>query len=648
MTAWQTIVAIIDAAGPLQLALVERDDASGADKLAQSAQEASAGNNVAPRDRARRGQSSCSSDEVRPGSTPATDVGKAAPSSPDASPQSSDESGFSASSQTGGSAAKKDLRKGAGRAATAKRNRHGAALGEGNGSGGRFVPRDPEKLDRELAFFPLTDLGNAERFRERYRGRLIFCPAIGWLWWDGRRWARDGADERVTIAAHQTVRSIQDEADAIAGTTSDLIVGSKGRKGEETDILYSDTLRVWGRTSESAAKLARLAENAGPYLAVAPGEMDADPYAINLANGTLKVDRAAAGYIGFRAHDAGDLITKISPVVYDPEAIAPRFDQFLAEVQQKPAMQRFLLAWMGYSLAGDVGEQKLVMLYGKGKNGKSVFVEACAHAAGDYSDTVPIETFLDSGRTRNAGQATPDLAILPGVRMLRTSEPDRGAKLSEALIKLVTGGEPVLARHLNRDYFRFYPRFKLTISGNYRPQIVGADDGIWRRVYLVPWTYTVPAGKIDRQLGDKLRAEASGILNRLLDGLRDYLDHGLVAPDDVADATAEYRRDSDPAGRFLEACVVQEVGARVQSSEMHAVFVAWAKVNGVAEWSAKGLSNALTERGLRKKQSDVMWWLDVRLLRGVSDFLDHEGRPLRRTEQDKTAAGTAVSDYEMP
>jgi P4 family phage/plasmid primase-like protien len=270
--------------------------------------------------------------------------------------------------------------------------------------------------------------------------------------------------------------------------------------------------------------------------------------------------------VTFSDHDPRDLITKLAPVDYDPAAACPLYDKFLGEVQPKPEMRRFLHQWLGLSLTGDVSEQRLAVWWGKGKNGKSVLMDTVAHVAGDYGATTPIETFLAEGKGRNAGQATPDLAVLPGVRMLRTSEPKRNAPLDEALIKLATGGEEIKARHLNRDYFNFYPQFKLTISGNYRPKITGSDEGIWRRVMLVPWTYTVPEESRDRHLFGKLKAEASGILNRLLEGLCDWLDHGLVEPHDVGQATAEYREDSDPLGRFLDTCVRAAPGQRVQSS----------------------------------------------------------------------------------
>jgi putative DNA primase/helicase len=448
-------------------------------------------------------------------------------------------------SQPGGSSERLDRRKG-----PAPRRGDGGA--------------DTADLDRRLALFPMTDLGNAERFRERNRDKFVWCGAIGWFWWDGRRWCRDGVNECVRISAHLVVRSIQDEAEVIAGTDADRPMGTKGRGKEEQTVMLSDLLRAWGRQSEANARLNQLAEQAQSYLAVQPKELDADPLAINVRNGTLHVRKAADGdYVTFSPHNPRDLITKLALVDYDPAATCPRYDAFLVDVQPADEMRRFLHQWIGLSLTGDISEQRLCVFWGTGKNGKSVFIETAALIAGDYSDTVPIETFLADGRGRSAGQATPDLAILPGVRLLRTSEPRRGAQFDEALIKLVTGGEPILARNLNLPYFRFYPSFKLTISGNHRPRIGGTDEGIWRRMTLVPWGVTVAEEKRDPHLVEKLRAETSGIFNRYLDGLRDWFDHRLNLPDEVTAATAEYRRDHDTLGRWLEECTERKEGERV-------------------------------------------------------------------------------------
>lgn len=507
---------------------------------------------------------------------------------------------------------------------------------------------DGDDFDLRLAFYPLTDLGNAERFRERYRGKLIWNVALGWLAWDGKRWSRHGADDLVKIAEHQTVRAIQQEAEAVrASGLREQDGGERGGRDfifdvkKDQPVFYSDKIASWGRASESINKLGALSKRGAPYLAVSIDRLDADKMKINVNNGTLTIRRLADGedYVQFGPHDPADLITKLSPVDFDPDAQCPAYDTFLARVQPDGTMRIFLHQWGGLSLTGDVGEQKLAFFHGKGSNGKSVLIDAWSYVAGDYGETVPIETFLDQGKARNAGQATPDLAILPGVRMLRTSEPEKNSKLAEALIKLATGGEPIQARHLNRDFFKFYPQFKLTISGNYRPSISGADEGIWRRMQLVPFMVTIPKEERDVHLGEKLRQEASGILNRLLDGLRQWCDSGLTVPEAVTSATADYRSASDPLGRFLSACVVESSGDRVQSSALYAVFEAWCKASGEATWKQKGFSMAMEERGFKRKQSDVMWFLDIKLIRHVDDFVDAHGNPKNVIDDDRVKGG---------
>src|SRR5579871_687337 len=221
-------------------------------------------------------------------------------------------------------------------------------------------------------------------------------------------------------------------------------------------------LMEWGRDSEMNARLMPVDDHAAPYLAVDITQLDADPWKFNVANGTLVFDTNAKT-VRIKPHDPADLITKISPVVYDPAAKCPQFDKFFERVQEKDD-RRFLLAWQGYSLTGDNNVQKLVVLHGQGRNGKGVFIRICAHIGGDYAKTTPIETFLAEGQPRNASQPTPERAALPGVRMLYTNEPDKGSVLNTGFVKLVTGGDAISARELNKPQFQFVPEFKLSIS----------------------------------------------------------------------------------------------------------------------------------------------------------------------------------------
>jgi putative DNA primase/helicase len=554
-----------------------------------------------------------------------------------------------------GAAAPAPLRVAASSSAGVKKSSRTGELGEkvsGQGSG-----RGGDELNRRLAWLPQTDLGNVERFVARFGDRLKWCQGLGWLYFDGKRWSRDGAEGYVLRAEHETVRMVQEEAKAVLAQADEFApmiedkrggnvvdpdakrakkkVATERKKHREELIALAGKLRKWGRDSEMSARLSPMNKRAKGMLEVPMKAFDADPLMINVANGTLVVRRPEAcppdePLIVLKAHDAADMITKISPVTYDPSATCPKFDGYLLQVQPNERQRRFIMQWHGLSLTGDVSEQRMVVYWGRGRNGKGVLMETCAYVAGDYADSVPVETFLANPIQKSGSAATPDLAKLPGVRYLRTGEPEKGSKLGEALIKRVTGGDPIDARDLNKGFFTFFPQFKLTIACNYKPKIGGSDEGIWGRMTLVPWLAFIPPEQRDRQLGAKLRDEASGILNRLLDGLRDWLEHGLVLGEEIEAATAAYRRDSDDVGRFLEDCVVMaDTDTKTAVTEMHATYIAWARVNGGPAYSVKSLSVALTDRGFESRKISSMFWIGVKLVKSVNDFVDYEGKPLR-------------------
>lgn len=510
-----------------------------------------------------------------------------------------------------------------------------ARLREANDNPPLRDSEDAEILNRRLCQWAQTDLGNAERFAARYGDRVRYVDKMGWVAYDGRRFILDGAEALIGGWVQRTVRAIRDEARVMResgrrdrgedGALDDLIE----TKRDGTEVLLSDKLAAWAKASESAAKLACIAGIARHLtnygITVQPEQLDRDPFLINVQNGTLELiyePDAPQPYaeLRLRPHDPSDLITRVAPFDYVPGAECPVYDGFLARVQPDESMRAFLHRWGGLSLTGDVTDQKLAFFHGKGANGKSTLVDTWATIAGDYAATVPIETFLDQGRKRKGSDASPDLAALVGARLLRTSEPEKGSKLAEALIKLATGGEPMSVRRLNRDPFDLLPAFKMTVSGNHKPSITGTDDGIWRRVMMVPWDVQIPDSEKDRQLVAKMKREGSGILNRLLAGLIDWRLKGLREPESVRVATADYRDQSDPMGRFLALCTRPEPGKRSQSSKLYALFIAWAKASGEREWTQTGFSKAMLDRGYRKIESHGMHWLDVEMIKQPLDF----------------------------
>lgn len=514
----------------------------------------------------------------------------------------------------------------------------GSAEGpSGRGAGGGAPPA-PE-LAIACALRPLTDLGNAERFVARFGDRFRWVKEWGWLAWDGRRWNGPQAELALGTAIHETVRAIQDEAAALAetglhpddgGNAAGLDRVTKRDRNDEATELLSDRVRRWGRQSEASARIEAIEKLAKPKLSAATADFDCDPMLVNVMNGTLHLSRAGEGcsdaLAELRPHRPEDMLTKLAPVAWDPAATCPRWDAFMAEVQPDPAIRRFLDAWAGYSLTGDTSEQVFVINHGLGANGKSVWADVLGHLAGDYGMSISIETFLDNERGRRGGEATPDLAELPGRRFVRTSEPKRGRSFAEELIKLITGQEPMMVRRLNRDFFEFTPVLKITVSANQRPS-ASSDAAFWRRVILVPWEIVIPPERRDRNLAHELRAEASGILNRVIAGALDWMSGGLPVADRIREVTAAYRADRDPLGRFLEMATEPDPEGRVQSSELYRLFLAWAKWAGEGEWTQKGFSRAMSDRGFEKLQSNTIQWLGLRTTKDVAFFGSPEGDP---------------------
>lgn len=479
---------------------------------------------------------------------------------------------------------------------------------------------DHADLDLQLSRHACTDLGNAERFVKRFGGDFLFVPEWGWLAWDGRRWNGTEAEAILARAVHDTVKAIKREAAALEASDLDERLDIK-RDG--TEVWASDRVMGWAIASQSNGHISCIAHLAQSYLTASADAFDREACAINLRNGTLRVAKGGSdGYVTLHPHRREDRMTKLATVDYDRSATCPVYDAFLARVQPDARMVRHLHAWGGLSLTA-LPVAKLSFWYGTGRNGKSTAVDAWAHLMGDYAQTIPIESFLDQGRSRRGGEASPDIAALPNVRALRTSEPERGSKLAEGLIKLVTGGEPMRARHLNKDFFEFRPVFKLTMQGNYKPKVDGTDEGLWARLLIVPWTVMIPEGERDTGLPAKLQAEASGILNRLLDGLCDYLDHGLNPPDEVIEATQEYREQSDPIGRFLAECCDRTDGAaREEAKGLYVLYAAWAKAEGEPVWSPKGFSRGLQEHGIGRIKSNSIFYIGLHAVRTPSEFAD--------------------------
>lgn len=445
-----------------------------------------------------------------------------------------------------------------------------------------------------------TDAGNARRLVAQFGASLRFCEAWGaWIYWDGRRWATDKKG-RIYRYATRTVASIFQEA----------------IKCKELDA--RDLLIQHARRSESEPRLRAMITLAAKHekVAVEPDEFDSDPWSLTVANGVVDLRTGT-----LHEHDRARLVTKLSPITFDPAATCPTWDRFLLAVADgREDLVSFLQRAVGYSLSGSTREHVLFFCYGTGANGKSTFLEILETLLGEFSRHADMNSFMES---RSRGIRS-DLARLAGARVVTASELDKDASMAEGVVKSLTGADKITASFLYQDEFDFRPQFKLWLAGNHKPRIKGSDEGIWRRIRLVPFNvrFQDPGENIppelqkDKNLIVKLQAELPGILAWAVRGCAAWQQHGLGSCDSVAEATEEYREEQDTFGAFLaERCFLND-NARCSAKDIYDAYTDWTKAtgdHGRFPWGQRRIGLTLRERGHKniKDRFGRMWWTGI-------------------------------------
>lgn len=441
--------------------------------------------------------------------------------------------------------------------------------GNAAGLGGRYTRGPIVQRD-----FACTDLGNSYAFADMHGGHFHYVLAQRlWLRWDGRRWSRDEIG-----AAKRAAAEVARENLRLSGEIKD---DDKRKKAAG-----------WAASSMSAPKINAALELAGVHeeLVLTPDQLDADPWLLSCANGTLDLRSGA-----LRDPNPADLISLGNDVRYDPKAECPRWQRFLVEVFDGDAeLTEFVQRAIGYSLTGDTREHKLFVLHGSGRNGKTTLIEIVKRLLGkDAAKPTPFDTFI---RTRNDGPRN-DIAALHRVRLAVASESGEGRKLDEATVKLVTGGDTIAARFLFKEYFEFTPQFKIWLVTNNRPRVDGSDDAIWARLCLVPFE-TSFLGREDKTLPAKLQTELPGILAWAVRGCLTWQKDGLGSAAAVTKATAAYREEEDVVGAFLaERC---ELTGETAPAELREAYEAFCRELGEKPLGAAPLGKRLARRGIER------------------------------------------------
>lgn len=420
---------------------------------------------------------------------------------------------------------------------------------------GELRPTDAHRGQARMAY----------RLAERYDGRLLHVTGLGWHWWDGTRYALDerGAATRAVLA--------------------------ELRRGL-ADSLTDKELRADVRKCESASGVAGVLNLAAalPQFGTAVDDLDADPYLLNVANGTLDLRT-----LEMHPHCAADRITKLCRAAYLPGVQSTLWEAFLERVLPDDAVRGFVQRLVGAALLGAVREHVLPIFTGRGANGKGTFERAVRWTLGDYAGSAEPDLFMH----RAGGHPTGEMDLL-GLRLVVVSESDRDRHLAEATMKRLTGGDTIRARRMRQDFVEFTPSHTALLVTNHLPRVSGDDPAIWRRLRVVPFNVEIPLAEQDGQLDERLQLEADGILAWAVAGWQQYNERGLDEPDTVRAATDDYQRASDTVARFVdECCVTSSPALKATTAQLFDAFEKWRAVDGAEPLSLKSFGQTLTAKG---------------------------------------------------
>lgn len=428
---------------------------------------------------------------------------------------------------------------------------------------------------------PLTEFGNAERMLDKFGDGLMYVPEIStWYCWNGVYWRKANIVE-IEHLAKETVRSLATEID------------------NHQDPAEFYAFCAMSQQARMVRNMVTLAAS-DPRVMVPASELDKDPNKIGMKNGVLDLRTGV-----LLPADPQHRITLNTRVNYNPSAQCPLFLETISDVfSGDKGLTDFFLTAMGYALMGQPKEDMMFIAFGNGSNGKSTIIGTIREAFGGYARAADASSFISDakGGGGGAGAAREDLVRLRGARLVYVNEPDENGELREGAVKSMTGGDAISARGLYaKESIEIMPSWVVIMPTNHKPIVKGSDNGIWRRLGMIPFERDFDNDKTvvkDPHREDKLKAELEGIFALVFRYAQQYQKTGLVQPKIVKSARDSYRTQMDLLSEWLEDCCITGDGLSAESSALWLSWEQFAKTNGILHYvkSSVALGRRLDSR----------------------------------------------------
>jgi len=424
-----------------------------------------------------------------------------------------------------------------------------------------------------------TDAGNVALLYNLSDGDIRYVyERKQFICWNGNRWETD----KGSALTHQRMLEVADFYKKKATGLSKQAQEAPGtdqakhlHKAADVVVKWADQCRNKNRLDAMLGLMQR-----DTRFLIGANQLDSNPWLVGVANGVVDLKKGL-----LRQDSKQEYVLKRCPVAFNPNARAPRWDQFIQEITSSPGtlsqgkvtfvlrqhLGGYLQKALGYSLTGKTEEHLMFFVVGRGANGKNVLLDTVKDITGDYTETISPEVIMASKHEGNADQASPSIRRLDGTRCAISSESKNGQKLDIAVVKRHTGGGSLTARGLHENPITFEITHKLWLMTNHIPRLEHMDDAIRARLHMVPFDMkwnrpgetnpdpTLP--EADKGLMNSFKLEREGILLWLIQGAVQYHTEGLAPPPEVIAFTQTYIESQDLLTRFLsdcEPCPVEE------------------------------------------------------------------------------------------
>jgi len=430
----------------------------------------------------------------------------------------------------------------------------------------------------------LGDRQNAKLFAAKYQGQFMYVWELShWYKWSEIIW-------RECLAGEETAA-----AKVISDLIADTAVIALKEDSQNARPLLMHALKA--QNSPHIKSMVELARSE-PFMSERDASnLNKDHFLLGVKNGV--VDLRLGSLVN---PDPKMLITKQCHANFIKNSDCDLWIQFLNQIfydqETIDAIQRII----GYTFTGSTTEEIMIICHGYGANGKSVMSNVLQKIAGDYGKTGS-SNLLKARKDDDTGPR-PDIASLSGARFVSVNEMQSGDRLDEQAVKILASREKISARHLYQNEFSYTPTAVIWLKTNHKPIIKGEDDGIWRRLVLLPFERKFAEHERDRNLEEKLLAQADGILEWIIAGAVKWYASGLKLSPQIISQSAQYRTESDLLGQFFEDAINVDTSSRSLDSAVYCEYTRWCTLNGTRALAKKRFTQKLAERGIDIEKSN--------------------------------------------